>query len=44
MKRVVDYFAGKPLEKLPRQLAEQQAELAEEAEELADELGTEKTK
>jgi len=44
LKRVVDYFAGKPLEKLPRQLAEQQAELAEEAEELADELGTEKTK
>ena len=44
LKRVADYFAGKPLEKLPRQLAEQQAELAEEAEELADELGTEKTK
>jgi len=44
LKRVADYFAGRPLEKLPRQLAKQQAELAEEAEELADELGTEKTK
>jgi hypothetical protein len=44
LKRVADYFAGKPLQKLPRQLAQQQAELAEEAEELADELGTEKTR
>lgn len=43
LKRVADYFGGKPLDKLPRQLAKQQAELAEEAEELADEIGTEKT-
>lgn len=42
LKRVADYFAGRPLDKLPKQLVKQQAELAEEAEELADEVGTEK--
>jgi hypothetical protein len=38
LQRVADHFAGKPLAKLPKVLAEQEAEAELEAEELADEV------
>lgn len=41
LERIEDYFAGRKLKKLPKVLADQQAEQAEEAAESADELGTE---
>jgi len=37
-KRVEDYLAGRPLEKLPKAIAEQQAKEQEDAEEIADEV------
>jgi hypothetical protein len=36
--RVADYFAGKPLAKLPKAIADQQAEQESEAAEIADEI------
>lgn len=41
LERIDDYFAGRKLKKLPKALADQQAQQAEEAAEGADELGTE---
>lgn len=37
-KRVDDYLAGRPLEKLPKVIAEQQAKEQEDAEEIADDI------
>jgi Eco29kI restriction endonuclease len=38
LKRIEDYFAGRPLDKLPKAIAKQQAEEEAEAEDAADEI------
>ena len=38
LKRIADYFAGRPLDKLPKVLVEQQAEEEAEAEDAADQV------
>jgi hypothetical protein len=38
IERIADFFAGRPLEKLPKALAEQEAAIEAEAEELEDEV------